>query len=147
MLTDRSEDYPLTVDLLYEQNRWQVATSSPSISASTVTCRSRKVWTRLRTPIRRRAQFATSYVRFRAGEAAVPTGLTAVARNQITQGTDSLVGTGLPHNTCGSSRLPTAHRTGSEFAATATVTDGLMRQTFSFLMTHTRAGWVCGAFL
>ncbi len=147
VLTDRSEDYPLTVDLLYEQNRWQVSNLIPvDLSIDRHLPESEGVDTPADANTAAR-QFATSYVRFRAGEGAVPTGLTAVARNQITQGSDSLVGTGLPHQHVRIVSIAYGPPTGSEFAATATVTDGLMRETFSFLMTHTRAGWVCGAFL
>ena len=80
MLTNRSEHYPLTVDLLYEQNRWQVTDLTPvDLSIDRHLPKPKGVHTPAAASAAAR-QFATSYVRYRAGEGAVPTGLTAAAR-------------------------------------------------------------------
>ncbi len=147
VLADRSERYPLTEELLYEQNRWQVTNLTPvDLGIDRHLPKPAAVHTAPVAAAAARA-FALDYVRYHAREAAVPAALTAAARAAITHGTDSLAGIRLRSGAVRLVAIAYGPLSGSEFAATATVKDATTRQTFSFLMTHRKDVWVCGAFL
>ena len=92
-------------------------------------------------------RFAVAYVNYRAGVTRSLPAMTGAARQAIAQGTDSLAQTRMPRERAGLESISYGPPSGSEFAATATVTVAGQRETFSFLMVRARAGWVCGAFL
>lgn len=147
VLANRAERYPLTVDLLYEHNAWQVSELAPvdlSIDRHLPQPFAVKIPAAANTAAR---QFALAYTRYRAGEAVRPDQLTPAADREITQGADSLAGTRLPKGDVRLVTIAYGPPSGNEFAATATVTDTTTRPTFSFLMVHTPQGWACGAFL
>ena len=147
VLANRAERYPLTVELLYEQNGWRVADLTPvDLSMD----RQLRKPLGVNTPAAGNTaarQFAIAYAQYRAGEAGLPGELTAAAKQEITQGTDSLAGTQLPNGPVRLVAIAYGPASGNEFAATATVADTTSKQTFSFLMVHTPQGWACGAFL
>ncbi|MGO9954777.1 MAG: hypothetical protein ACLP50_02135 [Solirubrobacteraceae bacterium] len=147
LVSNRSESYPFTVQMLYEQDGWQIAQVVPVdlsiddhtrppvgvvVSAAGVSAARR---------------FAVAYVDYRAGVTRSLPAMSSAAREAIAQGTDSLAQTRMPRERAGLESISYGPPSGGEFAATATVTVAGRRETFSFLMVLTRAGWVCGAFL
>jgi len=147
VLANRAQSYPLTVDLLYEHNAWQVSELTP-VDLSIDQHLPQPV--AVKTPVAANTaarHFALAYTLYRAGETVLPDRLTPGAHQEITQGTDSLAGARLVKGGVRLVAIAYGPPSGNEFAATATVTDITTRHTFSFLMVHTPHGWMCGAFL
>jgi hypothetical protein len=145
--SDRSESYPFTVQMLYEQNGWQVAQVLPvDLSTDHHIQPPVGVVVPAAGAIAAR-RFAVAYVNYRAGATRTPPLMGSAAGQAIVQDTDSLAQTQLPRGPAGLASIHFGPPSGREFAATATVRVAGRRETFSFLMVHTNRGWVCGAFL
>ena len=147
LASNRSESYPFTVQMLCEQDGWQIAQVVPvdlSIDDHTQPAVGVVVPAAGSSAARR---FAVAYVNYRAAVTRSLPAMTSAARQAIAQGTDSLAQTRMPRERGVLESISYGPPSGGEFAATATVTVPGQRETFSFLMVLTRAGWVCGAFL
>ena len=149
VVSNRSQSYPFTVQMLYEQNGWQIAQVVP-VDLSTddhIQPPVGVVIPAAGTSAARR--FAVAYVNYRAGVTRNASGDRERRRQAIAQGTDSLAQTQMPRDRAALESISYGPPSSppSEFAATATVRVAGERETFSFLMVRTRGGWVCGAFL
>jgi hypothetical protein len=136
VVSNRQERYPFTVTLLDDgPHGWQV---SELVPADLAMDRNTHPVTGFKLPAAARraaAQFAITYVQFKAGTGLQPTSLTAAAVNAIAQGQDSLAGQTVPKAQPVLEKLEYGPPTGSEFAATATVKAGTATESFTFLMT------------
>jgi hypothetical protein len=147
VLANRQERYPFTLDLLYEQNAWQVATITPvdlGIADGTHPV------AHVVTPAGARsaaATFAVAYANLKDGSNSTQPAMSAGARAAIAGGTDSLAGFALPRAAAHLRSLAFGPQNEGELAATATVTIAGAAHTFSYLMVNTRGGWICEAFL
>ncbi len=147
LASNRSESYPFTVQMLYEQDGWQIAQLVPvdlSIDDHTEPPVAVVLPAAGSSAARR---FAVAYVNYRAGVTRSLPAISSAARQEIAQGTDSLARTRIPRERGVLVSISDGPPTGGEFAATATVTVPGQRETFSFLMVRSGGGWVCGAFL
>jgi hypothetical protein len=147
LASNRSESYPFTVQMLYEQDGWQIAQIVP-VDLSIDDHTQPPVGVVLPAAASGAARwFAVAYVNYRAGVTRSLPAIAGAARQAIAQGTDSLAQTRIPRERAVLESISYGPPTGGEFAATATVTVPGQRETFSFLMVRSAAGWVCGAFL
>jgi hypothetical protein len=147
-LANRSESYVLAVGLLRTQLGWQVAQVQPP--DLTIDDRTRPV---SGPPIPHAGQlasarFALAYTAFRShASRRPPAGMTAAAREELSERQDPLAGSGRASGPPRVVALRYGPLEGTEFAVTATVrVDGADRQ-FSLLMVKQPAGWECDAFL
>jgi hypothetical protein len=144
---NRSQSYPFTVQLLYEQAGWQIAQVVP-VDLGTddhVQPPAGAIIPAAGASAARR--FAVAYVNYRAGVSATPPAMGSAAGQAIAQDTDSLAQTPMPRGRVVLALISYGPPSRREFAATATVRVAGRRETFSFLMVKTPHGWVCGAFL
>ena len=144
---NRSQSYPFTAQLLYEQDGWQIAQVVP-VDLGTddhVQAPAGVLVPGAGASAARR--FAVAYVNYRAGVTATPPAMGSAAGQAIAQHTDSLAQTRMPLGPVVLALISYGPLSGREFAATATVRVAGRRETFSFLMVQTHRGWVCGAFL
>jgi hypothetical protein len=145
--SNRSESYPFTVQMLYEQNGWQIAQIVP-VDLSTDDHVRPSVGVIIPAAGASAARrFAVAYVNYRAGVTATPPPMGSAADRAIAQDIDSLAQTRMPRGRAELASISYGPPSTGEFAATAMVRLAGQRETFSFLMVHTQHGWVCGAFL
>jgi hypothetical protein len=145
--SNRSESYPFTVQMLYEQNGWQIAQVVPvDLSTDDHIRPPAGVVLPAAGEVAARG-FAVAYVDYRAGETRTPPRMESDAARSIAQDADSLAQTRMGRGQAALESISFGPPSGGEFAATATVRVAGRRETFSFLMMQTRDGWVCGAFL
>lgn len=144
---NRSESYPFTVQMLYEQNGWQIAQVLP-VDLSTDDHIHPPVGVIVPAAGSAAARwFAVAYVTYRAADTRTPPRMESDAAESIAQETDPLAQTRMPHGRAALASISYGPPSGREFAATATVRIAGQPETFSFLMVKARDGWVCGAFL
>jgi hypothetical protein len=145
--SNRSESYPFTVQMLYEQSGWQIAQIVP-VDLSTDDHVRPSVGVIVPAAGGSAARrFAVAYVNYRAGVTATLPAMGGAADQAIAQDTDSLAQTRMPRGHVLLASISYGPPSTGEFAAAATVRLAGQRESFSFLMVHTQHGWVCGAFL
>jgi hypothetical protein len=147
VLANREESYPFDAQLLLEQRGWVVdQITPPDLSMD----RNLRPAPHVATPATGREAakaFAVAYVNYRSGEDLTRPLMNAAAAKQIAAGTDSLAGQSLPKVDARLTSIQFGPPSGEEFAATATVSAGSSRWTFSFLMVKTAARWEAGQYL
>jgi hypothetical protein len=147
VLANREESYPFSEELLDENGHWLVDEITP---ADLSMDRGLKASTKVSDPAGGEAaarSFAIAYTDLKSGDRQNPLALTAAARAQLCEGNDSLAGIRLPPTPARLTAIQFGPMSGAEFAVTATVRVGAVKETLSFLETQTATGWKVSEFL
>lgn len=144
---NRSESYVLAVQLLLTQHGWRVAQlTAPDLAMDDQT---RPISGPAIPSAGRRATrvFAIAYAAYRTAAGVIPAGMTATARQELSDGQDPLAATGRGSGRPRLLGVRFGPLEGSEVAATAMVQSARGRERFTVLMVNRFGRWECDAFL